>query len=72
MAGGGPSGSFCPQPPTIVHFLIQVKPPTNANPDLVERLRSDAPLNKPDPTTFYGAGPKGYTDYPVLADNVAA
>jgi N-ethylmaleimide reductase len=43
-----------------------------ANPDLVKRLRSDAPLNKPDPTTFYGVGPKGYTDYPALADSVAA
>jgi N-ethylmaleimide reductase len=46
--------------------------PFIANPDLVERLRSDAPLNKPDPTTFYGIGPKGYTDYPILADAVAA
>jgi N-ethylmaleimide reductase len=43
-----------------------------SNPDLVDRLRSDAPLNKPDPTTFYGIGPKGYTDYPKLADAVAA
>jgi N-ethylmaleimide reductase len=43
-----------------------------ANPDLVARLRSDATLNKPDPTTFYGIGPKGYTDYPVLADLIAA
>jgi N-ethylmaleimide reductase len=43
-----------------------------ANPDLVKRLRRDAPLNKPDSTTFYGVGPKGYTDYPVLADAVAA
>ena len=42
--------------------------PYIANPDLVERLRSDAPLNKPDPTTFYGKGAKGYTDYPALAD----
>jgi hypothetical protein len=25
-----------------------------------------ASLNKPDPTTFYGIGPKGYTDYPRL------
>jgi N-ethylmaleimide reductase len=46
--------------------------PFIANPDLVERLRRDAPLNKPDPATFYGIGPKGYTDYPVLADAVAA
>jgi hypothetical protein len=30
MAGGGSPGSFCPLPTTIVHFLIQVKPPTNA------------------------------------------
>ena len=35
-----------------------------ANPDLVERLRHDAPFNKPDPSTFYGEGAKGYTDYP--------
>ncbi len=37
-----------------------------ANPDLVERLRSDAALNTPDPATFYGGGPIGYTDYPFL------
>jgi N-ethylmaleimide reductase len=39
-----------------------------ANPDLVERLRLDAPLNEPDRKTFYGGGPEGYTDYPALAD----
>ena len=38
-----------------------------ANPDLVTRLASDFPLNAPDPSTFFSAGPKGYTDYPVLA-----
>jgi N-ethylmaleimide reductase len=38
-----------------------------ANPDLVARLHADAPLNKPDPSTFYGEGPQGYTDYPALA-----
>ena len=43
-----------------------------ANPDLVERFRTNAPLNKPDPTLFYGIGAKGYTDYPVLADSIAA
>lgn len=37
-----------------------------ANPDFVERYRTGAPLNKPDPTTFYGGGAKGYTDYPAL------
>jgi N-ethylmaleimide reductase len=38
-----------------------------ANPDLVARLHADAPLNKPDPSTFYGQGSQGYTDYPSLA-----
>jgi N-ethylmaleimide reductase len=37
-----------------------------ANPDLVERLRRDAPLNEANPATFYGGGTEGYTDYPVL------
>jgi len=41
-----------------------------ANPDLPERLRSGAPLNAPDPATFYSQGPAGYTDYPTL--NAAA
>ncbi len=36
-----------------------------ANPDLVERLREDTPLNAPDQATFYGGGAKGYTDYPA-------
>ena len=40
--------------------------PYIANPDLVERLRRDAPLNTPDRDTFYGGGAKGYTDYPTL------
>jgi N-ethylmaleimide reductase len=37
-----------------------------ANPDLVARFKADKPLNKPDHSTFYGVGPKGYTDYPAL------
>ena len=37
-----------------------------ANSDLVARFKADAPLNKPDPATFYGSGPMGYTDYPAL------
>ncbi|ROZ79760.1 alkene reductase [Ramlibacter sp. WS9] len=38
-----------------------------ANPDLVERMRLDAPLNAPAADTFYTPGAKGYTDYPTLA-----
>ncbi|RPD88086.1 alkene reductase [Luteimonas sp. 100069] len=37
-----------------------------ANPDLVRRLREDAPLNELDPATLYGGGDAGYTDYPTL------
>jgi N-ethylmaleimide reductase len=37
-----------------------------ANPDLVERFRAHAPLNAPDPATFYGGDEKGYTDYRAL------
>lgn len=40
--------------------------PFIANPDLVERLRRDAPFNKWDTATFYGGGKHGYTDYPTL------
>jgi N-ethylmaleimide reductase len=38
-----------------------------ANPDLPERFRRRAPLNRDDPSTYYGGGAKGYTDYPTLA-----
>jgi N-ethylmaleimide reductase len=46
--------------------LIAFGRPFLANPDLVERLRTDAPLNTPDMATFYVPGTKGYTDYPTL------
>lgn len=38
-----------------------------ANPDLPRRFRERAPLNADDPSTYYGGGAKGYTDYPTLA-----
>jgi N-ethylmaleimide reductase len=38
-----------------------------ANPDLPERFRQRADLNPDDPSTYYGGGAKGYTDYPTLA-----
>ena len=47
--------------------LIAFGRPFLANPDLVARLRLDAPLNAPDAATFYVPGAKGYTDYPALA-----
>jgi N-ethylmaleimide reductase len=48
--------------------LVAYGVPYIGNPDLVERFRVDAPLNKPDPATFYGVGPKGYTDYPMMSE----
>jgi N-ethylmaleimide reductase len=41
--------------------------PFIANPDLVRRLKEDAPLNAVQPATLYGGGAEGYTDYPALA-----
>jgi 2,4-dienoyl-CoA reductase-like NADH-dependent reductase (Old Yellow Enzyme family) len=37
-----------------------------ANSDLPERFKAGAPLNTPDPASFYGGDQKGYTDYPAL------
>jgi N-ethylmaleimide reductase len=38
-----------------------------SNPDLVRRLRENAPLNDLRADTLYGGGAEGYTDYPTLA-----
>ena len=48
--------------------LVAFGKPFIANPDLVERLRTGAPLNEPDKATFYGGDAKGYTDYPALGE----
>lgn len=41
--------------------------PFIANPDLVERLKADAPLANFNPATLYGGAAEGYIDYPALA-----
>ena len=46
--------------------------PFIANPDLVERLRTGADLNRWDTATFYSQGAAGYTDYPTLKEQAAA
>ena len=43
-----------------------------ANPDFLERYRIGAPLNEPDPATFYGGDARGYTDYPLLPASTGA
>ena len=45
--------------------LIAFGRPYIANPDLVERLKTGAPLAKDDRATWYGGDARGYTDYPV-------
>jgi N-ethylmaleimide reductase len=52
--------------------LICFGRPFIANPDLVERLRDNAPLAEGDMATYYGGGAKGYTDYPTLVEKAAA
>ena len=46
--------------------LVSFGRPFIGNPDLVRRLRENAPQNALDTSTFYGGGAKGYTDYPTL------
>lgn len=46
--------------------LVSFGVPFLANPDLPERFRVDAPLNQPNPETFYAGGEEGYTDYSSL------
>ena len=48
--------------------LVAFGRPFISNPDLVERLRRDAPLAPLERETLYGGGAKGYTDYPELAE----
>jgi 2,4-dienoyl-CoA reductase-like NADH-dependent reductase (Old Yellow Enzyme family) len=38
-----------------------------ANPDLAVRFANNAPLNTPDPATYFTPGPHGYIDYPALS-----
>lgn len=45
--------------------LVAFGRPYISNPNLVEKLQTGAPLQAPDPSTFYTPGEKGYTDYPA-------
>ncbi|HBF30788.1 alkene reductase [Rhizobium sp.] len=47
--------------------MVAFGKPFISNPDLVKRLKDDAPLNALDQANMYGGGEKGYTDYPTLA-----
>ncbi len=51
--------------------LICFGRPFIANPDLVQRLRTGAPLAEAPKDTWYGGGAHGYTDYPTLEQSRA-
>lgn len=48
--------------------LVTFGRPFIANPDLPERFRQHAELNRWDDSTFYGGDERGYTDYPTLKE----
>jgi N-ethylmaleimide reductase len=52
--------------------MIAFGRPFIGNPDLVERLRRNAPLTVADPRGYYGGGERGYTDFPTLEEEATA
>lgn len=52
--------------------LIAFGRPFIGNPDLVERLKTGAPLAAFDPSTLYGGAAAGYIDYPTLGESSTA
>src|ERR1700736_3510970 len=51
--------------------MVAFARPYIANPDLVERLATGAPLAEIDWPTVYDSGPGGYSDYPTLRHVIA-
>jgi N-ethylmaleimide reductase len=47
--------------------LVPVGQLALANPDLIARLKNNAPLNEAKRENFFGGSEAGYTDYPALA-----
>ena len=50
----------------VGHLAMEQSPEFAKAIDLVQRLKLNAPLNTPNPKTFYVPGPAGYIDYPTL------
>ena len=46
--------------------VVAVGPRVPREPGPGPPLAEGAPLNAPNPKTFYGGGAEGYTDYPAL------
>ena len=51
--------------------MVAFARPYIANPDLVERLATGAPLAEIDWPTVYDSGRRGYSDYPTLCHAMA-
>ena len=67
IANGGYTGQLAEQSLQNNHSdFIAFGAPFIANPDLPNRIKISATLNEADPSTFYGGGAEGYTDYPSL------
>jgi N-ethylmaleimide reductase len=47
--------------------LVAFGRPFVANPDLVQRMKTDVTMNELDMGSLYTPDAKGYTDYPALA-----
>jgi N-ethylmaleimide reductase len=50
--------------------LVAFGRPFISNPDFVKRIALNAELAQPDFATFYTPGEKGYTDYPILDEQL--
>ena len=48
--------------------IIAFGRPFIGNPDLVERLKADAPLHEAPLKAYYGGGARGYTDFPTMEE----
>ena len=52
--------------PAVLADMVAFGKPFISNPDLVNRLRLNAPLAALNSDTLYGGGAVGYTDYSPL------
>jgi len=66
--GGQPLENITSDVETGLADVVTVGRWVLANPDFVERYRIGAPMNEPNPDTFYGGDAHGYTDYPRLSE----
>ncbi|MCC7126093.1 MAG: alkene reductase [Acidobacteria bacterium] len=66
--GGQPLENITSDVETGLADVVTVGRWALANPDFVERYRIGAPMNEPNPDTFYGGDAHGYTDYPRLSE----